>query len=64
MFNSMFNAFKPALETAGVKPGRNWLETREKIRRQAVAQLRRNNLKPATVVKWHRLGVMVGVGQN
>lgn len=57
----MFDAFKPALEAVGVKPEANWKVTREKIAREAKAQLSRNGLKPATVVKWHRLGSLVGM---
>lgn len=60
---TMFDFAKPAFAQTGLKPAATWNETRELIRRQAEAQLRRQNLKPATVVKWHRLGALVGAGR-
>lgn len=55
--NTMFDAFVPAIQAHGVKKiGRTWEETRTRLARQAKAQLSRRNLRPETMVKWHRLG--------
>lgn len=45
------------------KPAATWDKTRQRIRLQAEAQLRRKNIKQAIVVKWHRLGALVGAGR-
>ena len=58
---TMFDALRPQLEVMGVKSEGDWQTTREKIARGAKAQLKRRNLRSATVVKWHQLGVFAGV---
>lgn len=60
---TIFDFAKSAFVQAGIKPAATWDETRQRIRLQAEAQLRRKNVKPATIVKWHRLGAFVGIGR-
>lgn len=62
--NSMFDSLKFSLESAGVKVGPNWSATKERLARQARAQLSRRDLRPATVAKWHRLGVIAIAGRK
>ena len=52
----MFDFFKPVLESVGVSPREDWDATKRQIYGQALAQLRRDDLKPGTVTKWHMLG--------
>jgi hypothetical protein len=56
---TMFDFAKGMLQQAGLQTGNDWDETKQKTSRQVVAQLSRPNIRPATVVKWHRVGALV-----
>ncbi|MDO8565397.1 MAG: hypothetical protein Q7R67_02145 [bacterium] len=56
--NTMFEAFKPVLQSAGVTAQATLEATYKHIGAQAKAQLRRDDIKPKTAAKWHTLGFM------
>ena len=61
---TMFEIAKPMLAQVGMVVGRDWQATKRRTLGYARAQLRRENLKRATIVKWHRLGYLAQDGQR
>ena len=53
-----FSGAQDLFKAVGITPGQDWSETRERIFSQARRQLRRRDIKPPTVVKWHRLATL------
>ena len=61
---SMFEVFRPALESAGIQVADTWSATKDKTLRAARAQLARHDLHTATAARWNRATYLVAADMD
>jgi hypothetical protein len=50
-------------QSLGIRKLENWEQTKQAAQIQVKAQLSKVKLSPASIIKWHRVGSVVGVGK-